>query len=292
MARPLRGLALAVWLLAAGACNPAEDYTFVVEELSVLSVQMQPSELVFNLEELELLPITTFPHTHLYMRALVVNPEHLGGQEAVEGIHWAIGDPPIEGSVPIVTSTPEIYFGGDTIYPALEFFGQTLDEYTPAALAETLREGDLKIPIVVTAITADDSATAVKLLTVRGVEGWDVTANENPSAEGLGVGERDWTSTMLDNLQGTLVSPPPPPVGRQAKLDITVDPDDDGKDGDVASTMYTTAGHIYWSADSMRTWNLTTPDEDYEAESFRVFVVLRDPEGAQSWITIEQGLLY
>lgn len=292
MVRPVRGLAWVVWLLLAGACNPADDRTFVVEELSVLSVQMQPSELVFNLEELELLPITTFPQTRLYMRALVVNPEHLGGQDAVEGVHWAIGDPPIEGSVPIVTSTPEINFSGDTIYPALEFFGQVLDEYTPADLAETLREGDLQIPIVVTAITADDSATAVKILRVRGVESWDAIPNENPSAEALGIGERDWTSTMLNGLVGTVVSPPPPAAGRQAKIDITVDPDDDGKDGDVDSTMYTTAGHIYWSANSMRTWNLTTPGDDYVGDSFQVYIVLRDPDGAQSWLTIEQSLLY
>lgn len=292
MTRILRWPVFAVWLLAAAGCNPENDHTFVVDELSILSVQMHPAELVFNLEELEMLPITVFPHAHLYVRALAVNPEHLGGQDAIEGLQWSIGDPPIEGSVPIVTSEPEIVFSGDTLYPALEFFGKAIDQYTPAELAETLREGDLKVPIVVTAITAGDSATAVKLLTIRGVEGWDDVPNENPGAEALGVGERDWTSSQLSNLPGTVVTPAPPAVGRQAKIDITVDPDDDGKDGDVESTMYTTAGHIYWSANSMRTWNLTTPGDDYVGDSFRVFVVLRDPDGAQSWLTIEQSLLY
>jgi hypothetical protein len=292
MARILRGSLLAAWFLVVTGCNPENDHTFVVDELSILSVQMQPSELVFNLEELEMLPITVFPYTHLYMRALAVNPEHLGGQDAIEGLQWSIGDPPIEGSIPIVTSEPEITLTGEALLPALAFFGKTLDQYTPAELAETLRDGPLEVPIVVTAITADDSATAVKLLTVRGVEGWDNLPNENPSAEALGIGERDWTSGQLDNLSNTVVTPAPPAAGRQAEFDITVDPDDDGKDGDVDSTMYTTAGHIYWSANSMRTWNLTTPGDDYVGDSFRVFVVLRDPDGAQSWLTIEQTLLY
>lgn len=292
MTRSLRWSLLAAWLLAASGCNPDNDYTFVVEELSILSVQMQPSELVFNLDELEMLPITVFPHTHLYMRALAVNPEHLGGQDAIEGLQWSIGDPPIEGSVPIVTSKPEIIFSGDTIYPALEFFGEAVELYTPADLAETLREGDLQVPVVVTAMTADDSATAVKLLTIRGVEGWDNSPNGNPTAEALRVSERSWTSGQLANLDDTVVTPAPPPVGRQAEIEITVDPEDDGTDGDVESNMYTTAGHIYWSANSMRTWNLTTPGDDYVGDTFRVFVVLRDPDGAQSWLTIEQSLLY
>ncbi len=287
--RRLRSLALASLLCLSAGCDIGYDGTFVVEELSILGVQMEPAELVFDLDQLLFMPPEHFPYTRLYMNALAVNPESMGGQDAIRHCHWAIGDPPLEGTMPIVTSGTELVFEGDSLFGALDVLGDA-EDFTPAALAALLSEGSVQLPIVVTAVTDDDTATAVKLLSIRGERGWDDDTNDNPHAEGLEVGPASWPESMLVNLGNAPLEPVA--VGRDAEIEITVDPDDDGKDGDVASTMYTTAGHIYWSADSMRTWNLTTPDEDYEAESFRVFVVLRDPEGAQSWITIEQGLLY
>jgi hypothetical protein len=287
----IRSLALAALLALSAGCDIGYDGTFVVDELSILGVQMQPSELVFDIDELLLLPAGHFPTTHLYMSALAVNPEELGGQDAILHCQWSIGDPPLEGTMPIVTSDTELRFEGDSLFGALEMLVGGSEQLTPAALASLLSDGDVQLPIVVTAVTADDTATAVKLLTIRGERGWAEEANDNPHAEGLEIGSAPpYPESLLVALGNQPLTAPA--VGRDAEVEITVDPDDDAKDGDVASTMYSTAGHIYWSAESMRTWNLTTPDEDYGAPSFRVFIVLRDLEGAQSWITIAQPLLY
>jgi len=286
-----RVLAAAALLWTFTGCNPASDHTYVVEDLMVLGVRMEPAELVFDIDLLDHLPADRFPYTRIEMSALVSIPEDLGGQEALRHVHWSIGDPPMEGTVPIVTTGTELVFEGESLYPALQSFGGTDDIFTPATLAATLAEGPLQVPIVVTAVSDSDSATAVKMLTVRAAEDWGDSPNGNPSVEGLQVGSATWSESFLENLgHGQTLTPPA--VGRGAELDVSVDPDDDGKDGDVESTMFTTAGHIYWSASTMRLWNLTTPGDEYEPERFQVHIVLRDPEGAQSWITIDQALLY
>jgi len=278
-----------LWVL--GGCDAANDHTYVVEELMVLGVHVEPSELLFDLDLLNHLPSDSFPYTRVAMHALAVNPESLGGQDAIRYIQWSVGDPPIEGTVPIVTSGNELVFEGETLYPALQMLGGDAEEFTPASLAAMLADGPLQIPIVVTAVSDDDAATAVKLLTVRAAEGWESGPNGNPNFEGLQMGGATWSESFLEGF-GPGHSLSPPAVGRGAEIEVSVDPDDDGKDGDVESTMYTTAGHIYWSASSMRLWNLITPDAEYEPDRFRVYIVLRDPEGAQSWLTIDQALLY
>ena len=280
---------LLLWTLA--GCDTASDHTYVVEELMVLGVRMEPSELVFDLDLLHNLPADHFPYTRIEMSALATNPDSLGGQEAIRHIQWSVGDPPVEGTVPIVTTGLDLTFEGETLYPALQMFGEIAGEFTPATLAETLAEGPLQIPIVITAVSDTDAATAVKLLTVRAAEEWGDGPNGNPSVEGLEMGGATWSESFLDSL-GPGLTLTPPAVGRGAAIDVTVDPDDDEKDSDVESTMYTTAGHIYWSSATMRTWNLTTPGKDYEPDGFRLYIVLRDLEGAQSWITIDQSLLY
>ena len=281
-----------VLLLAAIGCDASSDRTFVVEELSLLGVQTDPAELTFDPDWLQTLPSSQFPPMPMRLRALAINPEEMGGQEAIEYLHWSIGDPPLEGTVPIVTTEHELRLEGDTLYPTLQALGGTTGEFTPADLGAMLEEGDLKLPIVVTAVAGEETATAIKLLTIRGIDEDDEedTRNENPTFEGLEVDETSWSETILEGLgAGHVLTAPATEYG--SELDITVDPDDDGKDGDVESTMYTTAGHIYWSAASMRTWNLISPGSSYAEESFHVYVVLRDPQGAQTWVDIEQPLL-
>ena len=272
-------------------CDTNNDYTYVVEELMVLGVGMEPSELVFDLDLLYHLPADHFPNTRIEMKALVANPDSLGGQEAIRHIQWSIGDPPMEGTVPIVTTSSDLLFEGEMLYPALQGLGGVSGEFTPATLADILAEGPLQLPIVVTAVSDNDAARAVKLLTVRAAEDWGDDPNGNPSVEGLEMGGATWSESFLDNL-GPGQTLTPPAVGRNTAIDVKVDTDDDASDGDVESTMYTTAGHIYWSASSMRRWNLTTPGEDFEPDRFSLYIVLRDLEGAQSWITVDQTLLY
>ncbi len=292
------GLPIAFALLtsahvALGGCASSFTGTFVVDELSVLAVQVEPAELVYDLHLLRHGNLTEIPMpSHLRIRALAANPESLGGEVAVERFHWSIGDPPLEGTPVLVTDVPEIRLAGDAMGPALEILGGEDGVLTPAQLADILEQGPLRVPLVVTAMAGLQTSTAVKMLTVRGVSDGVTAPNECPTAEGLnldsGTATQEWSETELLMLEGKkLMSQLRPEPGD--RITMTVNPEDDAKDGDVTSTMYTTAGNIMWSPASMRTWELDVP-EDHAFDAFEVYVILRDLEGAQSWLTVVQPM--
>ncbi len=280
-------IALLASALAGGAgCQTAFDGTFVVDELSILAVRTQPAEIVYDLDLLRLGWLEEIPvPAQMYVGALVANPESMGGQRAIEHYRWTLGDPPLDGTPILISDRPELILQGDSVAPALEIFGGEDGAMTPAELADLLEEGPLQIPLVVTAIADLQTATAVKMLIVRGTSDGVVTPNENPTAEGLDMGDESWTESELLALQDKPLYPDTE-LPRGSRIDFTVNPEDDAKDGDVTSTLYTTAGSIMWSSESMRTWWLDVPDGDYPFETFEVYVVLRDLEGAQSWLTV------
>ncbi len=286
--RSIPYLKLFSWLpLTLGlGCTGAFDGTFVVDELAILGVQLTPAEIVYDLDQLRTTPLTEIPlPNQLNARVLAANPEALGGRTAIESYHWAIGDPPLEGTPVLVTTVPELRLQGDAVGPALEILGGGDGVLDPAELADILAEGPLQVPLVVTAMAGLQSATAVKMLTVRGTDDGVVTPNENPTAEGLElVDHAEWNETQLLDWGDRPIPVELPPGDR---IMITVDPEDDAKDGDTASTMYTTAGSIMWSSGSMRSWWFDVP-EDHDFDTFHVHIVLRDQEGAQSWITLVQ----
>lgn len=273
-------------------CASSFTGTFVVEELSILAVRVEPSELVYDLNLLRQPILTEIPlPNQLRVTALVANPESLGGQDAIERYQWSIGDPPLEGTPILVTEVPELRLEGEAMGPAMDILGGE-GVLTPAQLADLLEQGPLRIPLVMTAMSGLQSSTAVKMLTVRGTSDGVTSPNENPTAEGLemdsGTELQEWNETQLLENEGRAFKSNlhPDPGDRIA---VTVNPEDDAKDGDVTSTMYTTAGNLMWSTESMRTWWLDVP-EDYAFDAFEVFVVLRDLEGAQSWVRVIQPL--
>ncbi len=288
-AYPAMGVALAALAAAGGlgGCSTAFSGTFMVDELTILAVRTQPAEIVYDLDLLRQDWLEEIPvPTQMYVGALAANPESMGGRNAIERYQWTLGDPPLEGTPTLVSDRPELMLQGESVAPALEIFGGEDGSLSPAELAELLESGPLRIPLVVTAIAGPQSATAVKMLTIRGTDDGVVTPNENPTAEGLDIGDLSWNETQLLNLQDEPLGLPADTLPRGSRVDFTVNPEDDTKDGDVVSTLYTTGGSIMWSSESMRTWWLDVPDDDYPFESFEVFVILRDLEGAQSWLTV------
>jgi hypothetical protein len=282
------GVALAALAAAGGlgGCSTAFSGTFVVDELTILAVRTQPAEIVYDLDLLRQGWLEEIPvPTQMYVGALAANPESMGGRTGIERYQWTLGDPPLEGTPTLVSDRPELMLQGDSVAPALEIFGGEDGSLSPSELADLLESGPLRIPLVVTAIAGPQSATAVKMLTIRGTDDGVVTPNENPTAEGLDMGEEKWNETELLALQDKPLYPDTE-LPRGSRIDFTVNPEDDTKDGDVVSTLYTTGGSIMWSSESMRTWWLDVPDDDYPFETFEVFVVLRDLEGAQSWLTV------
>ena len=287
-------LVVAVAACVSTACNSAFDGTFRVDELSILGVRLQPAELVYDVYQLKYGQLDEIPlPDQLHLSALAVNPESLGGQDAIEAYHWAIGDPPIPGTPTLVSTGSSLLLEGDAVLPAMSIFDDGDGVFSPREFGELLDEGPVQLPLVVTAIAGRQSVSAVKMITIRGDRGGDLTPNQNPSAEGLKMGDfAEWSEVWLLQHQDTPLdhTQPPDRLQRGSRVMITVDPEDDGKDSDVASTMYTTAGSINWSSESMRSWWLEVPEEDHPFETFHIYVVLRDPGGAQSWHAIHQGL--
>jgi len=283
------------WLLSLVACvtlagcEAQFDQTFVIDELSILAVQTEPAELVFNTDWLRQYASHELPPLpRIAVRVLAVNPEQRGGQAAIERYHWSIGDPPLEGVPTVVTEGPELVMEQGVVLPALE---AVLDgeDLTPEGLADLLDQGPLMVPFVITVIAGEDSSTAVKLFTVRGTTEPEDEANQTPIAEGLSMDDRVWSEESLEVIGGVAFGPYT--KDREQEVVFEIDPDDpSADDGDVETTMFVTGGTIGWSPESMRVWVQQTPGEDYEPEQVRVFLVLRDPQGAQSWVTIEQRL--
>lgn len=290
--------ALLALLLAVGlaGCEAQFDQTFVIDRLSIIGVQtavqmgeQEQAELMFSTEMLRNMPVMP-KLPHIIVRVLAINPETEGGQDVIERYHWAIGDPPMEGVPTVVTSSPQVVIEETTVIPALAMLLSDGEELTPQSLADLLDEGPILIPLVVTAIAGDKTATAVKMFTIRGRTDPEDEANQNPLPEGLTMGDEEWSEEYFEVI-GTLPSGPWS-VDRDDELVFDIDPDDPGDDdGDVETTMYVTAGTIGWSPESMRVWVQKTPGEDYEPDEMRAFIVLRDPLGAQGWFTIIQDLM-
>lgn len=290
------GIALALALGLAG-CEATFDETFVVDELSILAVQtavhagsdQEQAELVFVPEVLRSMPqLPALPR--IEVRALAVHPEDQGGQDAITHFHWAVGDPPLEDLPTVVTTQPVLQIEEGTVVPALAALLPDGGDLTPTGLADLLDEGPIHVPLVVTAFAGQETARAVKLLTIRGLVGAEDEANRNPSAEGLSMDDVEWSEDLLENIGRGPVGPYD--LQRDEQVVFEVDPDDPGADdGDVETTMYVTAGTIGWSPESTRTWVQRVPGEDYAPEQMRAFLVLRDLQGGQSWLTIQQRLV-
>ncbi len=285
LAALLLGLAL-----AAPACDLSFDTTFVIDDLAVLGVRLEPAEVLLDLEQMRRIPDGETLHVEpLTASVLAVNPESAGGRDAILRYHWSIGDPPLEGTQTVVTEQPSLQIGASSMTAVLSsYYGEegipTWDE-----IADTLEQGPVQLPLFVTALTADRSATGVKMVTVRGRDAIEDAPNANPGAEELEVGGRAFSEELLDLLGEAPAHAEA--AARSSQVAIRVNPGDpDADDGDVATTMYCTAGTIHWSQDTMRTWVLQTPGEEYPYDELLVAITLRDQEGGQSWVTVIQPL--
>ncbi len=270
-------------------CEMSFDSTFLVNELSVLSVRCEPAEMVLNREDLLNPESLLLEYTTVRVSALAMNPERLGGVDAIESYYWSIGDPPVEGSTPVVTTTPHLDIPLADFLPALAAYGSWDENMTFADLEEYLSNGPITLPLVVTAISPEATATAVKMFTIRETVGYEEMGNLNPEVDELTIGTRTFSHEFIQAMGDSPMHATP--VARGTEQVLVVDPDDlDGDDSDTTTYMYTTGGILQWSADSMRTWVWLVPDDDFDQEQVTLAVTVRDPEGGQTWLTIEQPL--
>lgn len=282
-------LALLLLPLLPLGCEMSFDSTFLVDELSVLSVRCEPAELVLNREDL-LDPNSIYlEDAAVRVSALAMNPERLGGVDAIESYYWSIGDPPVEGTTPVVTTTPHLMLPLVDLLPALAAYGYLDDTPSLADLEGFLADGPVVLPLVVTAISPEATATAVKMYSIRETVGYEEMGNLNPELDEFSIGARTYSSEFIEAMGDTPLHAEP--IARGTQQVLVVDPDDlDGDDSDTTTYMYTTGGVLQWSAGSMRTWVWNVPDETFEQEQVTLAVTLRDPEGGQTWMTIEQPL--